>query len=149
MKNRSNHLKHKTRLFWLDVVSNSFLAVLFSFFFVFAQASDLVNVDLENCETVEGSTELQRPQLTADHDQPLHVPLNPVPLPPEPESKSERETNDHSDDDADKILATLSLRERFNLSSGKCLLFHLLNSRENRKGISLIILHHSWKSFLS
>lgn len=149
MKNKGNHLKNKAQRFRLDVVSNCFLAFFFSFFFVFAQASDFANADFENRESEKSSTSVQGHHLIADHHQPVHIPVNSVPLPPEPESKNERETNDHSGDDTDKILASLSLQERLNLTSGKCLLLHLVNSCENRKEVSLIILHHSWKSFLS
>jgi hypothetical protein len=139
--------KKNRQRFWLD--ANSFLAVLFSFFFVFAQASDSANTGIQNCETEDNSTSGADAHFIVDHNQPFHFPLSSFPIPAEQEVKDGLETSDHTDDAPDKVFTSLSLKERFNLSSHKCLLLQLLNSRENRKEVSLFILHHSWKTFLS
>jgi hypothetical protein len=148
MKRQMNLKKTKSQRVW-DVLAGSFLAVFFSFFFVFAQASELVTSASDDCESTEGTVSQQGTHLFADHNAPLHLPLGSLPVPPESESKDERETSGQADDEAGRVSESLSLKQRFDLTSDKCLLLHLLNSGENRKQVSLIILHHSWKSFLS
>lgn len=128
--------------------SSSILALFFSFFFIFAQAADFT-VSAGEIYGAENSTLSHGTHLFGAHHERHHLPFNSVPIPQESESKNEREKSHESDDDSDKILAILSLKERLDVSSDKCLLLQLLNSRHNRKERSLFILHHSWKSFLS
>lgn len=149
MQQRSHHIKKNKHPFRLEGVVNSFFAVLFSFFFVFAQASDSGNTSIQNGETENDSTPVAGAHFIIDHNQPFHFPLSSFPTPPEQEVKDGLETSDHSDDAPGKLATSPLLKERFNLSSHRCLLQQLLNSHENRKEVSLFILHHSWKSFLS
>lgn len=144
---RSTNRKTRTRHVSPKGLSSSFLAVFFSFFFVFAQASDFAKVGIEN--QPDHVALPSGAHLLADHHKAHQLPINSLPTPTESESKDEREKNHESDDDENKLVPVLSLRERFNVTSCKSLLLQLQHSRENRKLLSLFVLHHSWKSFLS
>jgi hypothetical protein len=149
MKRSSSTTKTtKARQLSPEGLSRALLAVLFSFFFLYSQASDFAITSVEDCQP-EHIASFQGDYLLGDHHQRQHFPPNSVPTPTESESKDEREKNHESDDDENKVPAIVSLKERLNVISCKSLLLHLLHSRENRKQLSLFVLHHSWKSFLS
>jgi hypothetical protein len=69
--------------------------------------------------------------------------------PDENESENESETESENDgkDQASHLSHAFATALTFNFHSGKLLFFQLILSVESRAGISLIILHHCWKSF--
>ncbi|HEY0652831.1 MAG TPA: hypothetical protein VGD65_06875 [Chryseosolibacter sp.] len=131
-----------------DGTSSAILAIFFSFFFVFAQAADFVAPGVEH-GPIDRKAPFYGTHFLKSHNQSHHAPFGSVPIPAESESKDEREKNHESDEDSEKLFAILSLKERFQVSSDSRLLAQLLSSRQNRKELSLVVLHHSWKSFLS
>jgi hypothetical protein len=134
--------------FFTQVALRSTFALLFSFCFVFAQASELGNVHIKNGRDDHGSVDLSKAHFIFVHNQLYNFPFHSAPIAPEPESG---DTNDYSDDDHEetgRIFAALSLKERFDLTCKKCQGLQLFTSRRNRTEVSLFILHHSWKIFL-
>lgn len=83
--------------------------------------------------------------LTIDLD-PFHHPATPGPAPQEPPITDEK-SGDGVDDDWSKAHLDLSPEGLMDRRLQNILL-HLRISFHNRPGISLVILHHSWKSFL-
>lgn len=140
--------KNRFGQFLPECASTSILALFFSFFFIFAQASDFASTGVSECAS-ENNGSLQQAHLIGSHQERHHLPLNSVPLPQQSESKDEREKNHESDDNSEQVVGLLSLKGRFDVTSDKCLLLRLLHSHYNREEISLFVLHHSWKSFLS
>jgi hypothetical protein len=88
-----------------------------------------------------------QPDLDVGHFSTTHSPFS-IPLRPESEPLDENEVKADTDDELGKFFLTLSLRQKLDLVSENSLFLHLLLSCENREGVSLVILHHSWKSFL-
>lgn len=148
MKQKRQNLKRKASQITVDAAASCFLALFFSFFFVYAQTLDFapaapeVSANFSNTKTFHGA------HLIAQHHSPLHLPVGSLPI-PESETKTEKEGSDNIDDEAGKLFAQVSLSERSDISSRKSLLLQLINGRHNRKEVSLFILYHSWKSYLS
>jgi hypothetical protein len=69
------------------------------------------------------------------------------PVPLERESRDEGESETDSKDETSELSHGPTTGIAFNFHSGKLLFFQLRHARESRTGISLIILHHCWKSF--
>jgi hypothetical protein len=132
-----NHIKGNMRQRQGQVVLASGLILLFSFLLVFGRGFPI------------DSAGASQSQLNIHVDHPVKPPLNSYPIPAEQESSTERDADDKFDDEANKLLASVSLKEGIKVSSRKCLTHHRWLSTESRTEISLIILHHSWKSFLS
>jgi hypothetical protein len=150
---RGIHIKktrNDRRQLCLDIFSSSFFAFLFSFSFVFAQASAIAGAPATQlCETEAGSRSATTWHFIDDHNQALHFPINAFPTVTELETKDGRESDDNANDAPGKLFPSLALKERFDVRSHRSLLLQLLQSSQNRKEVSLFILHHSWKSFLS
>lgn len=147
MNPSGNHIKKHSKPYWY--VFLSFLSViLFSYLFVFAQGVNTQNQFSDFFEH-EASTPLSEDHsIIVNHDDPGHFPFHPVFIAPEREFKNEKEKDSHSDEDAGELIPNVSLAKPFHVASGKCLLLQLLQLHENRKEVSLFILHHSWKSYL-
>lgn len=77
------------------------------------------------------------------------TPLFPVPIPEEPNIPDEVEPKDECDDELTRLLTGLFTQSCEALHSKNLLFLHLKGSVENRSSVSLIVLHHSWKSFIS
>ena len=78
--------------------------------------------------------------------QATHLPFS-APCMPEPEPADQSELN-ADDDECGKVFWNQLLKQKLDVIAEKRLLLRLLFSCENREGVSLFILHHSWKSFL-
>ena len=148
MRQGSRYIKIKDKpLFCLKGVLGWCFAVFFSFFFLLTQISQFANCQIEEWETGGNSTVLSNASFVAGDHQPGRLPLGTGQSPVEPKSADESEYNDF-DDDSDNLNSNQFPEKKFILNSVKCLLSNLLHSIENRSKVSLIILHHSWKSFL-
>jgi hypothetical protein len=77
------------------------------------------------------------------------VPHFPSPTPLEPTIPGEVESKDECDDETGKLFSNLFLNSCKSLNTEKRFVSYLRLSFDNRSSVSLIILHHSWKSFLS
>jgi hypothetical protein len=141
MKKGSNNGKRNGLKFWL----RTFVISCFVIFFLCGHIVEAAS-GRENPMRSMGSAVPANAGLISDHNI-FHFPFDSIPMSSEQDSSGQRQTNDNSDDDA-KLFEGLFLKERFDLTSGKCLLLRLTHSCENRKDVSLFILHHSWKSFL-
>lgn len=67
----------------------------------------------------------------------------------ETESSSENETDDSSDDEQKYQGLEFEAREYLAYRNSKSTSSRFLSSLQNRKCVSLFVLHHSWKSFLA
>jgi hypothetical protein len=148
MKSRKGILKiRNTRRLWLDAVLVPFLTVIVGFFTIGGQ-----NLQAANTLVAEGLWQVHHPagdvNLGNDHHT-GHFPFAPNPTPLEPEFPDEGESNDNIDNELDKLFSSLHLTTRINIDSGRCLLSQLRLSIQSRSGISLFVLHHSWRTFLS
>ena len=86
---------------------------------------------------------------TPGYHRPDHLPFDRDEVPLEPETPDEVESNDNVKEDLSKVSWALSAEKKFNVSLARRLLLQLQLSIESRSKISLFILHHSWKSYLS
>ena len=80
---------------------------------------------------------------------PFHLPVKLPPIPNKSEDIDDEEQKDKFDDESSKSLWQYASYRLFNLSSEKSRSIQLEQSVQNRTTVSLIILYHSWKSFLS
>lgn len=144
-----NHIKKHSKPYWCVFLSSLSVA-LFSFLFVFAQSADFPDQFTDFFEHAEYTAPSSSDHsIIVNHDQPGHIPFHAIFIAPEREFKNEKEKDSHSDEDTGQLIPNVSLAEPFHVASGKCLLLQLLQLHENRKEVSLFILHHSWKSYLA
>jgi hypothetical protein len=73
---------------------------------------------------------------------------SPEPAPLERDVRDEGESESDSEDEADQLNHTVTSEITRDFHSGKLLFFQLRLACESRASVSLIILHHCWKSFL-
>ena len=77
----------------------------------------------------------------------LHLPSE-GDSPEEQENESENESNKTLDEDSENFCVNTAFFSKAGYNLGKSLFSQLNLSIHNRTRISLVILHHSWKSFL-
>tara|TARA_R110002074_G_scaffold78126_7_gene176892 strand:- start:143 stop:580 length:438 start_codon:yes stop_codon:yes gene_type:complete len=77
----------------------------------------------------------------------LHLPSE-GDSPEEQENESENESNKTLDEDSEHFTVNAAFFSKLGYNLEKTLFSQLNLSNDNRSRISLIILHHSWKSFL-
>lgn len=149
MRRRNPYLKKNHRpWFWLDTALGYCFIALFSFVSVLEQTSDFASVPVDGASEVQGHTFLlSNDDLLARFDHPIDLPLESNPTPKGSETPDENESTDSFDDTPDKLFSG-SHDTKLSLHSGDALLSQLQLSIESRSKVSLIILHHSWKSFL-
>jgi hypothetical protein len=70
------------------------------------------------------------------------------PVPLEREARDEGESENDSKDETDQLSHIVTPASTRDFHSGKLLFFQLRLASESRTSVSLIILHHCWKSFL-
>jgi hypothetical protein len=129
------------------ILSYAFIALAS---FLFSSPSFATPFDHQHDEVLhQDQTVNTGEQLTEESYNPLHFPLSsdhPTPGNSIPDDNEPKKEEQGVDEDSD-FCSTLTfnnpsgdLRQQFHL--------HFLRSRQNRPGVSLIILHHSWKSFI-
>ncbi|MBQ19462.1 MAG: hypothetical protein CMD31_01780 [Flavobacteriales bacterium] len=82
---------------------------------------------------------------TVSYYNPYHLPFKKS---SESEAPTENETEDNFDEDVDHLIEKRSCKNQFFSAFKEQTLFQLKQSLENRTTVSLLILYHSWKSFL-
>jgi hypothetical protein len=137
MKKGSNYIKSNGSQFWIFLIS--------CFLLLSARGQAIETSTGVDFVMSTDAAALASARLISDHNI-FHFPFHSVPMSSEENTNGQRQTNDNSDNDA-KLFEGLLLKERFDFTSGKCLLLRLSHSCENRNDVSLFILHHSWKSF--
>lgn len=150
MKPANIHLNtNKQPHLWSDVLLGYAYSFIFAFLFIVAQTPALASSIIDDEQvSVDNPKAAGFYFLVHDHHS-GHQPFAPSQAPLEPKGADETEANDNADDEVGKISSDLEFAVRLNLSAEKCQLSQHLLSIESRPRISLFILHHSWKSYLS
>jgi hypothetical protein len=141
---KGSDIKNNVRQFWLRRAFPSWLIVVFSFYVLFSQAN--ARVASFNIQETYGTSVQTDANLC--HYQPAHSLFGSNPITLELKPVDESEPNESYDHDLDNLFWMLSLKQKFDLIVEKSLFLHLLLSEKNREQLSLVVLHHSWKSFL-
>lgn len=138
---------HNPRPSCVEVGFSYCWVVIFSFLFVSKQFAAFASTHTEECEIREGHAILQCDDLSKDSHPLFHLPFDADSTPLDSEVPDE-EPNDNFDDESGKACWNQSTEGSFDINSQRSLFLQLLRSIQNRHTVSLIILHHSWKSFL-
>jgi hypothetical protein len=126
------------------------MAFIFSSFFVLTQtlaASHAQNADPESRGVNGIHSDIGFFHEACDHHN--LFPLTSPPVLPEPETSDEDAATDFLSHGTATLCVSACLHERIELTSANSLFRQLSISIDNRATISLFILHHTWKTFLS
>ena len=136
MKKRQHSINYKS------ILSYS-LVVFLSLFYVWS----LYSANTSNSK--QGSNDIFVIHLTENatvsYYNPYHLPFKKS---SESEIPTENESKDNFDEDVDQLIEKQSCKDKLFSFFEDHTLFQLKQSLENRTTISLLILYHSWKSFL-
>jgi len=136
MKKNQNCINYKS------ILSYS-LVVFLSLFYVWSLYSANTN------NSKQGSNDIFVIHLTENatvsYYNPYHLPFKKS---SESEAPTENESKDNFDEDVDQLIEKQSCKDKLFSSFEDHTLFQLKQSLENRTTVSLLILYHSWKSFL-
>lgn len=126
------------------------LVALSSFLIVSEQNAGLATSSQEY-QIADNSLAASNRDVTVVNRHPSHVPVTISPVILEAQFRGSNESTDGDDDEIgkSKICWDLSIQLSNDLFSKKSLLLELKHKDESRSTISLFVLHHSWKSFLS
>jgi hypothetical protein len=147
MKRRKNFhpLKHKP-LLWLQTVLNCGFVGLFAIFLVLGYGRASENPASSQLKTGDHASHLADGHHVSDTDS--DHPLVPNRDPLEPEFPDEGESARDLDTELDELTYAPTAEATLNLHAESSLFLQLRLAHESRERISLVVLHHSWKSFL-
>lgn len=136
MKKRQHSINYKS------ILSYS-LVVFLSLFYVWSLYS--ANTSNSKQKSNDVSVIHLTEDATVSYYNPYHLPFKKS---SESETPTENETEDNFDEDVDHLIEQHSCKDKLFPSFDDHILFQLKQSLENRTTLSLLILYHSWKSFL-
>lgn len=126
-------------------------AVLFGLFFILEQTSEIASAGQKRF-SLENAASISDDKHSVQASQPAELPADESESDSssnDPDEPGKRESTEDSDDELDKFLASGSCATPTHFTSLNSQLAELRHKIERRSIISLFVLHHSWKSFLS
>jgi hypothetical protein len=126
---------------WQDCLLSFCIALFFGLFILSPHVSQADSIGKK-------TTHFYKVNLHSDHHQPVRLPVESFPNALEPEIPDGRESDDQSNEWS-ALEGSLSLDNGREIISNTSSFFHFVRAVENRSRISLVVLHHSWKSFFT
>lgn len=127
-------------------------AVLFGLFFILEQTSEIAAAGQKGLLLAGQNVQVSDHKHSFHSSQPAELPSDdsdPDSDSNDPDEAGKRESTEDADDELDKFLSSCSSNASAHFTSLNSRLAELRHKIERRSIISLFVLHHSWKSFLS
>jgi len=148
MQRKSSYTNTKKYCSLMQTAMSYCIAIVFSFSIIWVQASALANTIPKNNIVYNDINKSN--DLVKYSSAPIHpVPVETLLASSETENSQEDESKDDSKDRTSSLGSNFSYESNIIISSEKSLFHQLALAIQNRTTVSLFILHHSWKSFLS